>query len=333
MAVFLVAASRYKRLDFAESLQKQTACQLGEQRELPYFKQFPQSPLALDALYRLIDEQIEHCLQQAGWQKETLCQIPIFLGSTGYVIADCEARLAAGQPLPDAYSLAVIGSYLQARYQTKVYSLATSCTASAQGIYYASQMLAQGWCDKALVIGFEPFNRLTFEHFHAMHLLAETNGEGIVLGEGLGCVALSSQANADLPCELLGVTGQTDFDNLTNNSETALKALIEAILQQSAVDFRQVLQVKPHLVGGNFDEAEKALLQAVFPQAEMLSPKAELGHTLGASGAVETAWLWEHFREQQQKNGGNRPLAVSQYSLCYFLGFGGSNVGWVLKFY
>ncbi|EPY99001.1 hypothetical protein [Mannheimia haemolytica] len=64
----------------------------------------------------------------------------------------------------------------------------------------------------------------------------------------------------------------------------------------------------------------------------MLSPKAELGHTLGASGAVEMAWLWEHFREQQQKKGGNRPLA-SQYSLCYFLGFGGSNVGWVLKFY
>lgn len=326
MAVYVIGSSRYKRLNFAESLQKKTACQLGTKSDLPYFFQFEQERLPLAELYALIDEQIAQCLQQADWQD--LSNIPIFLGSTGYVIADCEARLLAEQPLPEQYSLAVIGNYISERYQCEVYSLATSCTSSAQGVYSATQMLEQSLCDKALVIGFEPFNRLTFEHFHSMHLLAEhENAGGIILGEGLGCLALSTAANPKFHCELLGVTTYTDFENLTNSSEIALQSLIEKILAKSAIGFEQISVVKPHAVGGNFDDTEKALLARYVPHAKLLNTKAELGHTLGASGVVETDWLLENL----QKNSENQPLADNQYALCYFLGFGGSNVGWVLK--
>lgn len=328
MAVFFTAASYYKRSDFVKNPQKQTACQLGEKVELPYFKQFDEERLSLESLYKLIDEQIENCLTQAGWQKSELSQIPIFLGSTGYVIADCEARLLTKQPLPEVYSLAVISDYLRSCYQTEVFSLATSCTASAQGIYFAAQMLEQGLCNKALVVGFEPFNRLTFEHFHAMHLLAENWGEqGIVLGEGLGCVALGCSPNVAFPCELLGAESYTDFENLTNNSEQALQALIQRILVNSSLSKTQISLVKPHRVGGNFDETENTLLQKHFPTAKRFLAKSYFGHTLGANGVLETALLWEIL----QKNRENQPLAATEYTLSYFLGFGGSNVGWVLK--
>lgn len=330
MAVFFTAASYYKRSDFANNPQKQTACQLGEQVELPYFKQFDEERLSLESLYKLIDEQIENCLAQAGWQKSELSQIPIFLGSTGYIIAYCEARLLADQPLPEAYSLAVIANTLSERYQTQVFSFATSCTSSAQGVYSAYQMIEQGLCDKALVVGFEPFNRLTFEHFHAMHLLSSNDdyqpfqqADGMVLGEGLACLALSRQGDV----EICGIACHTDHESLTNNSETALDVLITQVLTKSAISAEQIAWVKPHAVGGNFDETELALLQHRFPQAERFPLKANLGHTLGASGAVETAFLLEML----QKNRENRPLAG--YGLCYFLGFGGSNVGWVLKYH
>lgn len=301
MSVYFVGSSHYKRLDFKESLQTKTAYQLNEKTELPYFTQFEQARLSLTELYKAIDEQIEKCLQQTGWQWRDLTGIPIFLGSTGYVIADCEARLLAKQPLPDQYNLAVIGSYLSERYHCEVYSLSTSCTSSAQGIYYATQMLKQGLCHKALVIGFEPFNRLTFEHFHSMHLLSnELNyqplqiSNGIVLGEGLGCIALSTCPNAAFPCELLEAVSFTDFANLTNNSETALQGLIEQILKSSAVSPNDIALIKPHAVGGNFDNTEKALLSRYFPQAHIFSAKTYLGHTLGASGVLEMALLSEN---------------------------------------
>ena len=67
---------------------------------------------------------------------------------------------------------------------------------------------------------------------------------------------------------------------------------------------------------------EIRVLQDLFPHAQQLSLKARMGHTLGASGALESAFLFEQFKNNEQKCG---------YFLNYFLGFGGSNIAWVLK--
>lgn len=305
---------------WAENCGFRTACQLGQRTDLPYFNAFSSIFLTLPALYQQIDTQIQTVLAQTGWSPETLATTPILLGSTGYVIADCEARLAANQPLPNSYSLAVVGEYLQQRYGAPVYQFATSCTASAQAIYYGYQLLQAAQFSQVLIIGFESFNRLTFEHFHAMHLLAEKlNTSGIILGEGVGTLALSRTTSS---CELLGVASLTDSDSLTNSCEEKLTQLIEKILQQSGCQPCDITQVKPHLIGGEFDQAESALLQKIFKNRPLVCPKSTIGHTLGASGVLETAWALQYLKENS-----NAP----QHLLSYFLGFGGSNVGWVMR--
>ncbi|MGX2967103.1 beta-ketoacyl synthase N-terminal-like domain-containing protein [Ursidibacter sp. B-7004-1] len=306
---------------FAKNIGYRTAYQLGQNTELPYFNTFEQPLLTLSELYQQIDQQISAILAKTGWQRDELSSIPILLGSTGYVIADCEARLARQQPLPTEYSIAIIGRYLQTRYQTEVYSFATSCTSSAQGIHYAYKMLQTEQCSKVLVIGFESFNRLTFEHFHSMGLLApQTTAQGMILGEGLGCVALSRQASN---CRLLGVANLTDSESFTNNNESKFVQLIDEILQQSGCSANDIAMIKPHCVGGEFDQYEQAFLQKNFRNRPLLFPKRQLGHTLGASGVLETAWLMRYL----QKNAANVPLKL----LSYFLGFGGSNVGWAMQ--
>lgn len=347
VAVYLNAASRLQAVSsgesFAKSSQKRTACQLGLQVDLPYFNLFTSPLLSLPELYHLIDQQIHQTLEQAAWSADDLATMPILLGSTGYVIADCEARLAAQQPLPEEYSIAVIGDYLRQRYQTQVYSFATSCTSSAHAIHYAAKMLSQGVCSKVLAIGFESFNRLTFEHFHSMHLLADElpylplfNPNGIVLGEGLACVALSNEPHSDFHCELLGVSCLTDNYNLTSNDEVLFHRLIDTILANANLTAEQIQGVKVHGVGGQSDEMEKRLLNQRFSHSAWLIPKAFCGHTLGAAGAVETAFLLEHLQRggiaDVQNLAENRPLVLPNgYYLNYFLGFGGSNLGWVLK--
>lgn len=305
----------------AKNCENRTALQLGQSIELPYFSAFNQPLLSLAQLYQLFEQQMEQCLVQAGWEKAELEGMPIFLGSTAYTIADCEYRFTHYQSLPREPNIAVIGDYLQKKYGAKVFNFATSCTSSAQAIGYAVKMIEQGKCQKALVLGFEMFNRLTFEHFHTMGLLAQSAVEkGIILGEGIGCIALSNQPS---DCRVFGVASLTDYGSLTNNSEVALAQLICKILQKSDRLPSEILAIKPHFVGSEFDEQERILLQKRLPNQLHFLPKKELGHTLGASGALETAWLLE----QLQKNTKNRPLTI----LNYFLGFGGSNIGWILQ--
>lgn len=347
MSAYLNAATNLQAVTFGENFaklpSKRTALQLGQSVELPYFTQFEPLFLSLPELYQLIDQQITQTCAKAGWQLEELAEIPILLGSTGYVIADCEARLNANQPLPEEYSIAVIGDYLRQRYQTQVYSFATSCTASAHAIQYAAKMINLGHCQKALVIGFESFNRLTFEHFHAMHLLASDlpylpmhNSNGIVLGEGLACLAISQQPSADFCAELLAFSSLTDNRNLTSSDETLFRQLLEDILVKANLAPTQLQGVKVHGVGGISDTMEQQVLNQLLPNCPWLALKGYCGHTLGAAGAVETALLFDFLQQgalpNLQNSAQNRPLALPNgYYLNYFLGFGGSHLGWVLK--
>lgn len=342
MAVYFCATS----FICAKRLTTRIIKQFGIEKCLPYFSAFEQQRLTLDLTCQYIEQLIEESISQAGWQLSEIRNIPIFLGSTGYVIADCEARFLAKQPLPVHYSLAVIAEYLQQKYQTQVFSLATSCTSSAQGIYYAYKMLQHNQHKKALVIGFESFNQMTFEHFYAMGLLAEKyqcqplqTSNGIILGEGIACIALSSQPHQDFRCEIFAPYSLTDNQNLTNNSENALKQLLHKICLFGKILPEQLQTIKIHGVGGVADKMEQTVLSSLFPTTPLLLLKPMIGHTLGASGSLESSILLRALCQQQeitmQKNCQELTALTSSlsngYYLNYFLGFGGNNVGWLIN--
>lgn len=120
------------------------------------------------------------------------------------------------------------------------------------------------------------------------------------------------------------IVSVTDNASLTNNSDKSLQDLITQILNKADKDATDIDLIKPHFVGGQFDREENALLQqlALIRSDDMLMlPKKVLGHTLGASGAMETAWLLTELHLL------DKPKTI----LNYFLGFGGSNIGWILK--
>lgn len=131
-----------------------------------------------------------------------------------------------------------------------------------------------------------------------------------------------NRKNESFPCEILGITTITDNENLTNSSETALRQLLTNCLTKTNLKIENIQGVKVHGVGGNSDEMEQSVLQECFPNTETILVKPYMGHTLGASGALETAFLIEHLQKTDVKCG---------HFLNYFLGFGGSNIAWILK--
>ncbi|MDG6894476.1 beta-ketoacyl synthase N-terminal-like domain-containing protein [Volucribacter amazonae] len=342
MASYLYAST----LLCANKLGKKPAYLFDTHKVLPYFSVFSEDRLRLSQLYQYIEQQLEDCLEQAQWSLQEMNKIPIFLGSTGYVITDCEARYCEDKSLPNPHRLTHISDYLAQKYQTQVFNFATSCTSSAQAIYYASKMLKQNNCQRAIVIGFESFNRLTFEHFHAMGLLAESfdyqpfncQQEGIILGEGIACIALSQQPNPQFRCELLAEQSLTDNGSLTNINTQFLGELLQNICHIGGIEKAQLNAIKVHGVGGISDQTELEVLQQYYPNIPLLLAKPQLGHCLGASGAMETAWLLQALQQKQKismlKNSQNLTALETRlangYYLTYFLGFGGSNLGWLL---
>ena len=96
MNVYLTAASA----KFANHLGQRTSHMLGQPLHFPYFNAFDEALLSLEQLYAYFDVEIDRTLQLVGWDKSELKNIPILLGSTAYVISDCEARLANHLTLP-----------------------------------------------------------------------------------------------------------------------------------------------------------------------------------------------------------------------------------------
>ena len=288
---------------------------LGDRLTLPYYQAFAPTLLTLDALLPLLEAHVHRAIASAGWQTDDLAHIPVFLGSTVYILADREAHGLAALEHPH-YTLSDIARALSARLNhVPVFSLATSCTSAAHGIAQAQHILANGLASRALVIGFESFNRTTFEHFRALNLLADAPGApGIILGEAIACLALSRDPRHSR-ARIHALASHNDSASLTDSSAAALNTLLDAVLAQAP---RAPQTIKKHASGANSDAMENAVLADRLPHIATYAWKPHTGHTLGASAALETA-LTLH-----------QPPARGSH-LHYYLGFGGSHIAWLLE--
>ncbi|MEZ4390136.1 MAG: beta-ketoacyl synthase N-terminal-like domain-containing protein [Polyangiales bacterium] len=122
---------------------------------------------------------------------------------------------------------------------------------------------------------------------------------GITLGEGAALFALESPADAAargarVLGELVGYGSQFDHDaaapHLVAPSSTALARAIREALDDAGVAPGEVDLVVSGLCGQPaLDEAERAAIAAALPAAAVCAPKARLGETFGASGALALA--------------------------------------------
>ncbi|MBH5328670.1 beta-ketoacyl synthase [Eikenella sp. S3360] len=325
-----------------------TAHGLGQPRALPYFAAFPAELATLAQLCGWIESEIRQAAATAGWHENELAGLPIFLGSTSYVMSDREAAPPerAGD---ERFTLCEIAGYLKNRFASEnVFSFATSCTSSAQALLAAARSIENGLAERALVVGFESFNRLTFEHFHAMNLLETEPGRlpfrnagGLVLGEGAAVLTLSARPHRDYACRLRGLAAQTDHANLTAASAEPLHRLLAESLCRAGISAQDLRGVKTHGSGGLSDTVEMQVREALWPHTPALLFKPYIGHTLGAGAALETALLLDalqHGRLPPLPAAApdfplptlhGRPLPNGSY-LNYFLGFGGSHCAWLL---
>jgi 3-oxoacyl-(acyl-carrier-protein) synthase len=343
----------------------------GEAVDVPY-RSCPAQPN--DGFFAPVVRAVEDALIQAGTEGSARRTMPLFIGSSSYAIGESErlyaqalADDAAGQGAGGSAALAVPlpGFGQVSRFLRDACGLYgpdflfnTACTASANALLAASDWIASGQGDEALVVGVELRNVTTMLGFAGMQLLAadvmrpfDARRDGLVLGEGCGAIVLRAASPGDDGVFIAGGASSCDtFSISTSNPDgTRIAAVMRDGLSRAGVPAEDIVAIKAHGTASPLnDDAEAAgMCQAFSALPPFFGLKSHFGHTLGACGAIETALVAAALREGSLPPSGGfemlderlgvQPLTdsmavVNGHYMMNFFGFGGNNASVILEF-
>ena len=231
-----------------------------------------------------------------------------------------------------------------------VHVVNTACTSSLNALLAAQALLRSGAAADALVLGIELDNRLTLGGFAALQLLSRASSkpfgeqrDGLVLGEAVAALRLSSCDSA--LWRLAGGANVVDGEQPTGASVRAVKEMCAHAIADSAVAVDTIDLIKVQAAGSPGNDAVEAqgLRETFKHMPPLVSLKAAMGHTMGASGAAEIALLtacleqgvWPVCESKEDEELGvalakGMPQNVRRL-MATILGFGGSHASVILE--
>lgn len=234
-------------------------------------------------------------------------------------------------------------------WQGPVLTIGTACTSGLNALLSARALLRAGTLDEALVLGLELRNRVTVGGFGGMQLLSPTGarpfGEGrngLVLGEAVAALRLST---TPARWRLAGGANVVDGRDPAGTIEAAVVDMARAACADAGLAPPDIDLVKPQAAGGPASDATeaRALRQVFDPLPPLVSFKAAIGHTLGASGVAELALLTACLETGAWPRPAHAPDPALQapladappphvrHVLASILGFGGGHAAVVLE--
>jgi 3-oxoacyl-[acyl-carrier-protein] synthase-1 len=237
-------------------------------------------------------------------------RIAVVMGTSTSGLAEGEAALAVGLregALPAGFDFRQqeLGSTSEtvARHlglYGPAYTISTACSSSAHALAAARRLLRAGLADAVVAGGADSLCRVTVNGFHALSALARgrcnpfsRNRDGTMIGEG-AAVFLVEREEAEVA--LLGVGASTEAYSMTapepdgrGIEEAVGRALADAGLAPPDIDYIQL-----HGTGTEQNDAaeSKVVLRLFGDAVPCSSSKAQIGHTLGAAGAMGAAHCW-----------------------------------------
>jgi 3-oxoacyl-[acyl-carrier-protein] synthase II len=185
-------------------------------------------------------------------------------------------------------------------------SVCSACSGGANAILLGAAWIRAGRAHRVLAGGADGLCRLTFTGFNALGAVAldacrpfDRRRSGLGLGEGAAFLVLESDASvgergAEAIAELAGWGVGAEANHITNpekGGDTAARLIAKA-LQRGGLSVRDLDYVNAHGTGTPLNDAMEAaaLRKALGKDVERIpvsSCKGQIGHTLGAAGAIE----------------------------------------------
>lgn len=253
--------------------------------------------------------QIERALREAiaGIAPE---RVGVVMGSSTAGIASTECAVAAHArdgTLPGAFDYVqlelggvaeFVADYVGAR--GPCYTISTACSSGAKALVSARSLLTLGLCDVVIAGGTDSLCRTTANGFLALKALAHDTSlpfslhrSGFTLGEGSAVFVLTRDRDG---IQLAGAGESSDAHHMSAphpdgaGAEAAMRAaLADADLAPDGIHYVNLHGTATALN----DVMEGRAIHRVFgDRVPCSSTKPLVGHTLGASGAIEAAVCW-----------------------------------------
>jgi 3-oxoacyl-(acyl-carrier-protein) synthase len=220
-----------------------------------------------------------------------------------------------GSEYISSYNLGSVNMYIQQRYNIGgvVNMFNTACSSSANAIAYGARLINNGFAKRAIVGGTDSLAKFTINGFNSLGILSSTmckpfdaDRSGLNLGEGAAFLVLEKEEDAKgkkIYAEVSGWANTNDAyhpSSLSDNGDGPYLAMQEAL---------RVANLKPEQIGfinahgtatENNDEKEGIGMKRLFETVPAFaSTKSNIGHTLGAAGAIEAVYCILNLMHQE----------------------------------
>ncbi|AIL33270.1 beta-ketoacyl-ACP synthase [Basilea psittacipulmonis] len=180
------------------------------------------------------------------------------------------------------------------------YVISTACTSSAKALISGKNLIESGICDAVICAGVDVLSRLSINGFHSLEALSKGQNlpfskdrDGINIGEAAVVFILSKKSSG---MALLGDGGSSDGYHMSSPCPQATGAIlaIQEALNKGHLNPNDIAWINLHGTGTQLnDSMESHAIHEIFgDQIPCTSTKYQTGHTLGAAGALEAAFVW-----------------------------------------
>jgi len=205
-----------------------------------------------------------------------------------------------------SYDCASVNMFLQKHLKINgiINTINTACSSSANAIMYGAMLMNNGYAKRVIVGGTDSLAKFTINGFNALHILSneictpfDEGRKGLNLGEGAAWLILEKEEDIKgrkVYAELTGFANSNDAYHPSSLSDegdgpylSMQGALKLANLSPDKIDF-----INAHGTGTeNNDQVEsKAMIRLFETPPAFASTKGNIGHTLGAAGAIEAVY-------------------------------------------
>jgi len=240
-------------------------------------------------------------------------------------------QIESGSEYINSYDCSSVTMYLQQRYKMNgiINTINTACSSAANAIMYGARLIKAGLAKRAIVGGVDSLAKFTINGFNALHILSpeictpfDEGRKGLNLGEGAAFIILEKEevvGNKKLYAEITGYYNSNDAyhpSSLSDAGDGPFLAMNGA-LQTARLSPGSIGFINAHGTGTeNNDLVESRAMLKLFNQPPpFASTKSNVGHTLGAAGAIEAVYSILNLHHQEIYPGLNCKTPISETNL------------------
>ena len=232
----------------------------------------------------------------ADWGGSPDEQMLLVVASTKADMSGIITATGDGLGSPRRLATALAGEF---RWQGPVTAISCACASGLSALALAGRELRAGTVTRALVVGTDCITPFILRGFSSLLALSpdrcrpfDRTRRGLSLGDGAGAIVLSTRPAEGRGITLDGWGESNDANHITGPSRDGrgLALAIERALEQADAPPADVDYVHLHGTGTVYNDAmESQALARVFERTPPASgSKAQIGHTLGAAGVLES---------------------------------------------